>query len=216
MQKLSLEQAKNIKLFNRVETKYKCTKEEFNSLSAYLYDNYYVVSDNDKELFSYMSMYVDSPDLHMFNEHDKDIQCRQKMRIREYSNGEKYLEIKTKNEEGQTIKKRIFIGNTDIFSKIDWVKENLKYNLIDIIPVLGVKYNRITFVNKDYHERITVDFDIEFSNLINFANKKIEDVIIEVKQDSNYSNDAVKNIFKEHGIHECRFSKYYNGLKLTK
>ena len=82
--------------------------------------------------------------------------------------------------------------------------------------MLGVKYNRITFVNKDYHERITVDFDIEFSNLINFANKKIEDVIIEVKQDSNYSNDTVKNIFKEHGILECRFSKYYNGLKLTK
>jgi len=51
-----------------------------------------------------------------------------------------------------------------------WVKENLKYNIQELNHVLNVKYLRLTFISKDYNERIKIDFNIEFFNINNTLN----------------------------------------------
>ena len=63
MKEISLNDVKKIKLFNRIETKYKCDFYQFCCLSKYFYDNYNVVSDNGTTLFDYMTVYFDTPDL---------------------------------------------------------------------------------------------------------------------------------------------------------
>ena len=188
MKEISLEIAKKIKLFNRIETKYKCNFYQFCCLSKYLYDNYNVVSNNDCVLFDYMTIYFDTPDLLMYNDHKNNIKTRQKIRIREYSNGNKYLEIKQKNE-SKTSKIRIPINSNNIDSNFNWIKNNTIYNINKLTHILNVKYIRITFISNDHNERITIDFNIEFFNLINNVNKKINDIIIEVKQNENYESN---------------------------
>jgi len=213
MKEISLEIAKKIKLFNRIETKYKCNFYQFCCLSKYLYDNYNVVSNNDCVLFDYMTIYFDTPDLLMYNDHKNNIKTRQKIRIREYSNGNKYLEIKQKNE-SKTSKIRIPINSNNIDSNFNWIKNNTIYNINKLTHILNVKYIRITFISNDHNERITIDFNIEFFNLINNVNKKINDIIIEVKQNENYESN-IKEILKLYNIKECHFSKYFNGLNYT-
>jgi len=213
MKEISLEIAKKIKLFNRIETKYKCNFYQFCCLSKYLYDNYNVVSNNDCVLFDYMTIYFDTPDLLMYNDHKNNIKTRQKIRIREYSNGNKYLEIKQKNE-SKTSKIRIPINSNNIDSNFNWIKNNTIYNINKLTHILNVKYIRITFISNDHNERITIDFNIEFFNLINNVNKKINDIIIEVKQNENYESN-IKEILKLYNIEECHFSKYFNGLNYT-
>ena len=220
MKEISLNDAKKIKLFSRIETKYKCDFYQFCCLSKYLYDNYNVVSDNGTILFDYMTAYFDTPDLLMFNDHKNNIKTRQKIRIREYSNGNKYLEIKQKND-GKTSKTRIPIELTNIDSNFNWLKNHFNwlknhtlYNINKLTHILNVKYLRITFISNDYNERITIDFNIEFFNLTNNVNKKINDVIIEVKQNENYESN-IKDILDSYNIKECNFSKYFNGLNYT-
>lgn len=211
---ITLEEAKQIKLFNRTETKYKCDFESACKFMQYLYENYFVVCENNISLFTYMSVYFDTPELKLYNEHKNRVPSRQKIRIREYSNGDKYLEIKTKSEDGKTSKQRIPIKQMNIYDNFVWVKENLKYNIQKLNHVLNVKYLRLTFISQDYHERITIDFNIEFFNLLNNTNKKIGDVIIEIKQDNNCKSN-IKEVIKTFNIEETHFSKYYNGLTLT-
>lgn len=214
MNTITLDEAKQIKLFNRTETKYKCDFESACKFMQYLYDNYFVVSENGISLFNYMSVYFDTPELKLYNDHKKGVPTRQKVRIREYSNGDKYLEIKTKSEDGKTNKQRIPINHMNINANFVWVKENLKYNIQELNHILNVKYLRLTFISQDYHERITIDFNIEFFNLLNSTNKKIGDVIIEIKQDDKCQS-KIKEVIKTFNIEETHFSKYYNGLTLT-
>lgn len=215
MKSISLDEAKNIKLFNRIETKYESELHTSNlaNLFKYLYDNYYVVTNGTTTIFNYINIYFDSNDLLMYNEHKKHSNNRQKVRIREYSNGEKYLEIKHKINH-KTLKKRIPINNININNNFDWIKNNLQYDLDNLYHILTVKYFRTTFISKDFHERITIDFNIEFFNIKTKITKLINKVIIEVKQD-NKSTNNIHDIIKSFDINRCNFSKYFNGLNYT-
>ena len=80
------------------------------------------------------------------------------------------MEIKAKREDGKTNKQRIPINHINIDADFVWVKENLKYNIQELNHVLNVKYLRLTFISKDYNERIKIDFNIEFFNINNTLN----------------------------------------------
>ena len=88
---ITLEEAKKIKLFNRVEKKYKCTLNQLYSLIEHIAEKYYVVENNNEILLNYHSLYFDTPNMIMFFDHENSIPHRQKIRIREYSTNEKYL-----------------------------------------------------------------------------------------------------------------------------
>ena len=214
MNEISLDESKKIKLFNRKETKYKCSFLEYCCIIKYLYDNYLIVTNNNNTLFSYVSIYFDTNDLIMYNEHKNDKSNRQKIRVREYDNGEKYLEIKKKTEDHHTIKTRIPIDNVDINNNFNWIKDNLKYKVDNLQNVLNVRYKRMTFISKNKLERITIDIDIEFFNQLNNISKKINDIIIEIKEEGNHRSSFHK-ILNSFNIYECKFSKYFNGLTYT-
>ena len=73
----------------------------------------------------------------MFNDHENKKKNRQKLRIREYSNGDKYLEIKTKPAENFTKKITIFNNSLSYWCII---KANISIILLSIIIAKHIIY----------------------------------------------------------------------------
>lgn len=212
MNEISLKEAKKIKLFNRVEKKYVLTPSQLYDFYKYIESDWYIVKEENNFLFDYHSIYYDTIDLDMYQEHRNNINNRQKLRIREYSNGKKYLEIKTKTD-GITNKIRKKITNEDISILQDWIKENLHYNL-SLEKELDIKYKRTTFISKDKKERITIDTEIKFYNYKTGLSKSIDDIIVEIKHEQDYPS-LIELYFNTHNIQKQKFSKYYNGINYT-
>lgn len=214
MKEITLKEAKNIKLFNRVEKKYVLTPSQLYDFYKYLSsDSFYIVKNNNNFLFDYHSIYYDTINLDMYNDHKNDKVNRQKLRIREYQNGNKYLEIKSKLN-GITKKIRRKINSEDISILQDWLKENLNYNL-SLNKELDIKYKRITFISEDKKERITIDSEIKFYNYENNISESIKDIIVEVKHEKGYPS-LIEMYFIRNNIKYIKFSKYYTGMSLTK
>ena len=95
-----------------------------------------------------------------------------------------FLEIKTKNNKGKTIKKRMKVKS--ISDKLN--SEQQEYinkiigNEISVEPKQWINFYRMTFVHKKQKERLTVDVDLTFSE--NDKKGDLKNIIIgEVKQE---------------------------------
>lgn len=218
MKKVSLEYLKKIKIFKRFEYKYIIDKKYTNLILKLLEKDYSLIEENNKNIFIYHSLYFDTNNLLMWNEHNSNKDFRQKIRIREYDDNSKYLEIKEKNK-GQILKTRIPIQTYDINGEFNWIKNNLKYD-IDIRNLnksLDVKYKRISFIKNDKSERITIDFDIEYYNYkTDKSFKDLNDnlVIMEIKKIYE-NNNELENKLNELNIYNTKFSKYHYGIIKT-
>ena len=214
---ISLAEAKKIKLFNRVERKYKCTKNQLYLLLGSIKESYYLVTDIDDDdfIFKYHSLYFDTPEMTMFNAHENSDNHRQKIRIREYSDGEKFLEIKDKDESGITRKSRIPVNSYVIDGEKQWIDKNLMYDTSVLNKTLDITYDRITLVSKDKTERITIDLNICFHNFNTLISSTVDDVIIEVKQTTEHDSFIIEELNKLN-IERVKFSKYHIGIKQTK
>lgn len=215
MIKISLQEAKDIKLMNRIDKKYIIDFNQFCSLSNYIEDNYYiVVNEKDEYLLKYKSIYFDTNSFEMYNDHENKVKNRQKIRIREYSNGDKYLEIKTKKSEDFTKKIRVELEDYNIDSYTDWINKNLKYSTSELKPKIEIDFYRLTLINKDKTERITIDFGLSFKNYITKKELKIKEIIIEVKK-TYEENTSFENELNKFDIYPSKFSKYHIGIKKT-
>ena len=75
---------------------------------------------------------------------------------------------------------------------------------------IWVNYSRITFVNKHFPERVTIDINLTFVN--DEQSKTIDNLVIaEVKQDKAFISTFIK-LMKEHHIREGSISKYCYGV----
>ena len=76
---------------------------------------------------------------------------------------------------------------------------------------IQIQYNRITLVNKNFRERITIDTNLNFSSpsdecsLNNLA-------IVEIKREENRQSSPLESNLKELGIHPFSISKYCLGI----
>jgi len=80
-----------------------------------------------------------------------------------------------------------------------------------ITPAIKTTYNRLTLVSKKGEERLTIDFNIETSDLRNLKTKrtKLENlVIIESKSMSNKCFSS--KIMKKHNIDEAKSCSKYS------
>ncbi len=90
-----------------------------------------------------------------------------------------------------------------------------EYKIDGLIPQLENFFNRITLVNKDKTERLTIDQGLRFHNLSTNAWSDLSKIIIiELKQDGNCCSHA-KEILSSLRIHPNRISKYCIGSVLT-
>lgn len=217
--KISLEEMGKVKLMNRIDTKFVTTLDKILCLLSKTNSGYMMQEIDGETVMPYYTVYFDTSDNDMFYQHQRGKKQRQKVRKRLYegSMDTPFLEIKRKNNKGRTKKKRVGMDEGEELQFYDnFLKENSYYNSETLEPKISNHFYRITLVNNDMSERITIDTDIEFKNLKTGEIRSIGNVgIIEWKRDGNLNNSGLERIIRDLRIKESGFSKYCIGMALT-
>jgi len=211
---ISLNEMSGAKLLNRVDTKYVVSPAVLVDVLANHIDDYDIVAVNNKVNLAYSTIYFDTKDLAMYQEHHNGKNRRYKVRYREYEEtGDKFIEVKQKFK-SRTNKERLSI------KKFDYpIEEGLQsivhdctpYKAKDLERKLTTKFNRITLVNKHACERITIDLDIRFSNDKDESFYMPSCAIVEIKRDKEGVHSSFARTLKKQGVTPLSISKYCLG-----
>ncbi len=216
---IGLEEMDNVRLMDRIDTKYLLPVNRIPELLIKMDGGYRILEINGLRFFSYLTTYLDTDDYMFFNQHVIGKPERNKVRYRKYeASGISYLEVKRKTKKNRTIKWRIE-NNLTSDKKCDdkasdFIKNFIPQKTLVLKPVLINYFKRVTFVGSESDERITIDYDIAFSDLdgnrINFPFI----AIIELKREGFGSRSPIVSILKEYPVHPTGFSKYCVGTAL--
>jgi hypothetical protein len=211
---VSLAEMDDVKLMDRIDSKYILSFKDLPAVVNRLKDYYRVLTIKNTRVFSYRTDYFDTPGLEMFADHHNGKLNRFKIRQREYIESKlKFLEVKFKSNKGRVIKDRIEKEFDDHTSFSRFVNKFTPYNP-DILNIIIInRFNRFTLVDNNLQERVTIDFNLSFSDHINKLNLDGL-VIIEVKQSKNGRRSIVFNALRENSIRKGSISKYCLGVSM--
>jgi hypothetical protein len=215
-QSVTLKELDSVKLQNRIDSKYILTKQQLVEVLDGICQDQFVLEIDDNRIFSYQTVYFDTPDFQFYRDHHNGCINRVKVRSREYIESNLcFYEIKRKLFGTRTDKQRKVIPT--IYHEVPVEDYNLiQYKRLDNKPIvekLSNSFKRITLTNKKFTERITIDLEINFDN----GKKHIELpnlVVIEVKQGKTDVFSNTIQVLKRLRIHESSFSKYAIGVSL--
>ena len=215
---ISLEQMSSVKLMNRTDTKFVTTQQRLQQLLTMALKDYYIQEIDGERNPEYDTTYFDTRNFDMYCQHQYNHANRQKIRFRTYCiSGLQFMEVKTKNNHGRTKKKRIEVKDMNVneSQKRDFLSQTLHYSVDSLQPALNNHFRRITLVNKAKTERLTIDSQLSFHNLVNGAEKDMGNlVVIELKRDGRVPSPVLQMLRQLH-IHPHSFSKYCMGSALT-
>lgn len=207
----------SVKLMNRTDTKYLLHIDQLGKVLDAALNDYQVLEIEKRRIMGYESLYFDTPDHSMYILHHNKKLNRYKVRIRQYLDSKDFfLEVKFKNNKGRTSKKRITVsGNNAIHEQesVAFVERLSPFSPSRIEPKLNTRFERITLVNPEKRERITIDMNLTFHN----HNESIKIpylVIVEVKRELSSDNDGFGSLLREQRIFKKRISKYCLGTNL--
>ncbi len=219
---ISLVEMDRVKLMNRIDTKFIIGYHQLPGILAKASSAYRILEIDGSRVSPYSSIYFDTADVQMYTMHHNGKLNRYKVRMRLYlQSGDTYLEIKRKNNKGRTSKKRISISREHFeslhFDEIEslFVREKTPYELENLKPQLQNAFHRITLVDYNETERVTLDIGLNFRKIGEDAfipmNKM---VIVEIKQDGAASS-SFRKLFDEASVSPKSISKYCLGMMLT-
>ena len=230
---ISLAQMESVKLMNRIDTKYAVPLSLLPAILEAAMADYYVQEIDGKRIATYDTMYYDTESLDMYIRHHDRQLVRQKIRVRQYVDSRlTFLEIKRKNNKGLTKKKRIVVPDFAITAETpsvlkhkrradeevtveSFINTKSRYRWSDISPHLWTKFHRITLVNKAKTERLTIDMNLVWENVVSGeSNTFPELVIIELKRDGNVAS-RMTDIMLSLRVKPLKISKYCIGTALT-
>lgn len=175
--KIDLDQLNSSARFmERIETKYLLDSEQLKLFFKKALKHYYILQINDRLVFSYHNVYMDTQDYLFYHEHAALKDKRVKLRTRQYVNSKQtYFEFKQR--EGKLIRKfRYECDGNDHGKMTDEAHKfyaklitefNSKHNKQLVSPSMATNYKRITLCSKNSDERVTIDFDLELKDLRN-------------------------------------------------
>lgn len=215
---ITLDKMSAVKLMNRVDTKYVTTLDSLARLLETLADDYYIQDSDGLRRFPYHTVYFDTPDRNMYMMHHMGKKHRVKIRMRAYKvSGHNFLEIKKKNNKGRTRKKRIGIDSIDQSHTpyANFIATHTDYRTPHLIRQIENSFDRITLVNSQFTERLTIDTNLRFHNLITDSVCTLPNIaIIELKRDGRCPSPAVRHM-NTLRIKPSGFSKYCMGMAFT-
>jgi hypothetical protein len=215
---ITLEQMSGVKLMNRTDTKFVTTLDRLRLLLQMAQQDYYIQEIDGERNMAYDTTYFDTTEFDMYRQHQYGHTNRQKIRFRTYvSSHLQFMEVKTKNNHGRTKKKRIEVTDMDVTDvvKREFLEKHLRYGVDTLQPAINNHFRRITLVNKAKTERLTIDSELCFHNLVSGVDKDMgELVIIELKRDGLVFSPVLE-MLRQLRIHPHGFSKYCMGSALT-
>jgi hypothetical protein len=212
---ITLQQMDNVKLQDRIDTKFMFRAELLPLLLKEMQKEYYALDIKGKRYNHYETLYFDTENFDLYLRHHNGRLNRYKFRSRRYVESNlHFFEIKFKNSKGRTVKERI--KRPGIIDKLsdasyDFVKNISNIDPDTLRPQLWVNYMRMTFVHRQNAERLTIDTKLTFVN-----DKKTHAysglVIAEVKQGSVKDKSAFVKLMRKYNVQEKSISKYCLGV----
>lgn len=213
---VSLKDLDAVKLQNRIDTKYMLTIDQLKDVLVEIQKNQKVLEIEETRLFTYKTVYFDTPDFRFYKDHHNGCINRVKVRCREYVESHLVMyEIKRKLFGTRTDKQRKVISElTNSIPKEDYAL--IGYKRLNNQPIekkMTNDFRRITLTNEEFTERITIDLDIRLAN--NHEEIYLPEIaVIEVKQGKTDVFSPTIQVLKKFGIRESSFSKYAIGTAL--
>lgn len=201
-----------VQLMNRTDTKFVMNRSFFNTILPELKDAYRVLNINGNLISHYKTLYFDEPNFAFYLAHHNGKGNRYKVRIRNYvESGLYFFEVKNKFK-GRTDKRRISVSDFETSLGITTSKflSEILGDDRKVETKLWNNFGRITLVNKEEKERLTLDLNLSFSTEeqeLSFD----EIVIAELKQENVNRNSLFYRIMKANGIRPNSMSKYCIG-----
>lgn len=214
---ITLQQLKESRrLFKRVDTKFVVDIHSLVHLLNEMSWTYDALDINDKKIFVYDTIYLDTPDYFFYNQHIDGVPLRTKVRTRHYvDSGLVYFEVKLKSKKF-TNKYRIQLDESlhgslneqawefykNLYFEAYWVMPDHS-----LIPQTKTVYKRITLAHKYMPEKVTIDLNLTFDEAGHdpFAFDQL--VVVEVKSETKESE--MSKVIEKYGYRqrkEC--SKY--------
>lgn len=227
---ISLDEMRSVKLLNRTDTKFVASLQQVMQLLRIASSHYRMQETDGLRIQPYHTIYYDTAGLKMYNDHQHGQFPRQKVRIRSYLHSHlSFLEVKTKNNHRRTRKKRKTIdfvnyptmpagyvtGHNCLEPHEAFIAEHFKLPLQGLVPHLENQFNRITLVNNDCTERLTIDTGLRFTNYISGRTHSLDQIgIIELKRDG-LRPSPILELLRQLRIKPHGFSKYCMGTAYT-
>jgi len=217
---ISLKEMDDVSMMRRVDSKFVLNINLLPLLLKKALVDYFLLEINNTREQIYETTYYDTNDYTMYTNHHNGRLNRHKIRIRKYVCSEiGFLEVKRKNNKGETIKNRIKCpiddNQLDFTGSAGFLEKFTPYSDKILWPKLGNRFTRLTMVNKDFSERITIDFNLKFTDLkyhTQIINSNL--CIVEIKRNRDSKKSQFLNTLFELKISSCGFSKYCIGLAM--
>jgi hypothetical protein len=205
-------------LMQRFDLKFKFQINQLPFFLEKVASNYHVLEVGNNRLHKYESLYFDSEKFLLYQQHQNVRRNRYKVRYRRYADSDlTFFEIKLKTNKNITFKERILQDNIEYLINDDtgkFISEKTKMDPKIFSPKLWVYYSRITLVNKNADERITIDISTVFKMVGNTASLSFPPLVVaEIKQ-SKYFRSPFIAVMRENHIRESDISKYCMGIAL--
>src|SRR5688572_10826095 len=210
---VTLAEMDSVALLDRMDTKFVLTAIQLPQFLEILSSHYFILDINGKRMFRYESLYFDTDNFKLYNNHYCGSLNRYKVRFRKYVESNlSFFEIKFKNNKGRTIKSRVIHEPDDSIrgKALELLMQKTPLNADELQAKFWVNYSRITLVSHDFKERLTLDYGLEFLN--GEAHHSVDNLVIaEVKQGRSCKSEF-SWLMKKHHIRQGAISKYCYGV----
>ena len=213
---ISLAEMDSVKLMDRNDNKFLLPTAILPVLLKQAIQNFRILEIEGLRISTYNTVYFDTTKMDMYLHHVNKRSKRYKIRSRQYlSSGLSFTEIKIKNNKGITSKKRVKTSTFPFPDEVatNFIEAQTPFKVSDLKLMLENKFSRITLVNNTLKERITLDFNLQFSD----ADKTIDMsnlAIVEVKSEGKMAQKGFNTLLKLNRIQPTSFSKYCAGMAL--
>tara|TARA_B100000212_G_scaffold341862_1_gene326395 strand:+ start:478 stop:1116 length:639 start_codon:yes stop_codon:yes gene_type:complete len=209
----------------RKELKFIINQGDLELLYLNLLDNGFKVLYPPRNIFS---IYYDTDSFLLFNYSEYGYSRRTKVRVRYYNDNveDAFLEFKHKFDEAGTKTRHLISQYKNQFkissNKFKSFKIPMNINQ-DLVPTLGVNYDRYYLLSNNGDIRITIDQNLQFGKIVRKKNNfylnfyiNLPTQILELKSDLSVSNydKSLNAIFDKFNLIRSRFSKYCTGIKI--
>jgi hypothetical protein len=215
---VELEEINSVGYMSRIDTKYLFSFSKLPSLLRNVRSLYKVLEIDRQRIFKYKTIYFDTPRLSFYRQHVTGKLNRDKVRVRKYeNNGLTFLEVKHKSNKGRTLKTRLEKEEGDmnhVAQSREFLEELISADAMSLKAMINTGFTRITLVNLDEAERVTVDFNISWNNMKGASIDLPFLAIAEIKSSKSTSMSPFFRQLKKLGIRSTGFSKYAAGMAL--
>ena len=215
----------------RKELKYSITDNDFYIINHNLKDLINIDENCKDEFYTISSIYFDTYNKTSYNQVKNGISERWKYRIRYYDKNDSYIKLEKKHKiNGLTNKSSVRIDRktlTDILNNKIKIKSSNSALLNEFIikmktellrPIIYIEYDRIPYTYKLGNVRITLDYNIGYSNKFDYLfskNKKLhylDNKILEVKY-NELIPDFIRFRLELNYLEQISFSKFNNCIE---